>query len=239
VCTTATATPRLLWPPNHEFAPVSIGGVTDADGDRLTITVTRIWQDEPTLQADGDDRDRDDDGGSGNTPVDGRIVNGGAQVRAERLGTGDGRLYEIFFTATDAKGGSCTGTATVGVPHDQGGRSTVIDSAVRFDSTVAGGPVVFGAAANRPPLAAADSATTRKNTSTTISVLSNDSDPDRDRLTVVSATPGAHGVTSLRTDGAVVYTPASTYTGTDTFTYSIADGHGGIAAAVVTVTIKK
>jgi hypothetical protein len=122
VCTAAVAAPRLLWPPNHQFVAVAINGVTDPDGGALTITVTGIRQDERPLS------------GNGSAEVGGTIVDGRAQVRAERSGTGDGRIYEILFTAADGKGGSCTGAVTVGVPHDQGDRRA-IDSSVRYDST--------------------------------------------------------------------------------------------------------
>jgi hypothetical protein len=32
------------------------------------------------------------------------------------------------FSGSDGRGGSCTGTATVGVPHDQGKGKTPVDS---------------------------------------------------------------------------------------------------------------
>jgi hypothetical protein len=47
----------------------------------------------------------------------------------------DGRLYVITFTATDAKGGSCTGTVSIGVAHDQGQRVMPRDNGCRWDST--------------------------------------------------------------------------------------------------------
>jgi hypothetical protein len=131
-CSAASADVNLLWPPNHKLVAIGINGVTDANGGAPAITVTKIWQDEPTM-ADG----------SGDTPIDAAIVNGSAQVRAERSGEGDGRIYQIFFTATDSTGGSCTGSVTVGVPHDQG-NSPVIDSGVRYDSLVSNGPPVSG-----------------------------------------------------------------------------------------------
>ncbi|HZR23163.1 MAG TPA: putative Ig domain-containing protein [Vicinamibacterales bacterium] len=130
VCGTATASPNLLWPPNHKFATIKINGVTDPDpGDTVTITVTSIYQDEPTLVA-----------GSGNTAIDGIISGATAQVRAERSGLYNGRLYFIGFSASDGKGGSCTGTVTMGVPHDQGQHDLPIDSGMRYNSTVPGVP---------------------------------------------------------------------------------------------------
>jgi hypothetical protein len=38
-------------------------------------------------------------------------------LRAERSGKGNGRVYQVDFTADDGQGGSCTGSVNVGVPH--------------------------------------------------------------------------------------------------------------------------
>jgi hypothetical protein len=56
-----------------------------------------------------------------------------AQVRAERSGNGDGRVYHIDFTAIDKNGNSCSGEVTVCVAHDQGGGC--VDQGPVFDST--------------------------------------------------------------------------------------------------------
>jgi hypothetical protein len=73
--------------------------------------------------------------------IDG-IGTSSAQVRAERTGKakvpGDGRVYEIFFTASDSHGATCVGSVLVSVPHDEGS-GPAIDSGVRYDSTVSGG----------------------------------------------------------------------------------------------------
>jgi hypothetical protein len=44
----------------------------------------------------------------------------GLSLRAERLGTGTGRVYTITLQCTDSSGNSSTRTVTVTVPHDQG-----------------------------------------------------------------------------------------------------------------------
>ncbi|MGH3118531.1 MAG: Ig-like domain-containing protein [Gaiellales bacterium] len=125
-CSSAAAKPNELWPPNHKFKPVNVLGVSDPDGDSVSITIISIFQDEPLKGA-----------GSGNTCPDGKGVGTNkAQVRAERAGTGDGRVYHIGFTADDRAGGTCTGEVTVCVPHDQGQRSTCVDGGALFDSTV-------------------------------------------------------------------------------------------------------
>ena len=55
-------------------------------------------------------------------------------LRAERSGTGDGRVYTVAFTAADGNGGACSGRVAVGVPHDKGGRATPVDSGLTVNS---------------------------------------------------------------------------------------------------------
>lgn len=126
ICTAATTGLEDLWPPNHKLVGGQIGGVTDPDGDPVSLAVTGIQQDEPVNgPADG------------NTSPDATIGSGGAfSVRAERAGTEDGRVYAIAFRATDGLGGACVATLLAGVPHDQGNGSTPVNSAPPwFDST--------------------------------------------------------------------------------------------------------
>jgi len=114
-----------LWPPNHKFVGITLGGAVDPDGDTLTYAATSIFQDEP-LTGGGQ--------GAGNTPYVGILDP--AQVRSERNGNpntpGNGRVYYVNFTATDPAGAFCTGQIQVCVPHDQGNGNTC----------VAGGPLV-------------------------------------------------------------------------------------------------
>jgi VCBS repeat-containing protein len=78
---------------------------------------------------------------------------------------------------------------------------------------------------------------TDEDTPATIAVLSNDTDPDGDHLSVIAVTGPAHGSTLVNPDGTVTYTPALNFNGVDSFTYTIADGRGGMATAAVNVTI--
>ena len=90
---------------------------------------------------------------------------------------------------------------------------------------------------DHPPVAGADSATTTQGFSVTIPVLANDTDPDNDPLTVASFTQPKNGAVVAGTNGALIYTPTSTFMGTDTFTYVVSDGRGGTATGTVTVTV--
>jgi hypothetical protein len=124
-CTGAVADPATLWPPNHKFVAVAINGVTDPDGNPVTITPTSILQDEAV---------RDPKAGSGNTSPDATLSP--LAVRAERNGTGNGRVYHIGFAADDGQGGTCTGTVKVCVPHDQRPGGTCVDDGPLFNSLV-------------------------------------------------------------------------------------------------------
>jgi CSLREA domain-containing protein len=91
---------------------------------------------------------------------------------------------------------------------------------------------------NTPPVASPDSATVLENSSNNvIDVLANDTDADGDTLTITAVTQGAHG--SVVNNGTnVAYTPNANFFGSDSFTYTISDGHGGSDSATVTVTVK-
>ncbi|WP_395018683.1 cadherin-like domain-containing protein [Dongia sp.] len=68
-------------------------------------------------------------------------------------------------------------------------------------------------------------------------VLSNDSDPDGDPLTVTAFTQGAHGSVVVNADGSFTYTPDKDYNGPDSFTYDASDGKGGTTTATVSITV--
>ena len=90
------------------------------------------------------------------------------------------------------------------------------------------------AVANGTPAAADDEATTGRNRPVDIAVLANDTDPDGDTLTITDATTPADGTVAVNADGTITYTPATGFTGTDTFDYTITDG---IATDTATVTV--
>jgi uncharacterized repeat protein (TIGR01451 family) len=113
VCSAVTLSGPDMWPPNHRMVRFTAVGATDADGNPVTTTITHVTQDE-ALNGLGD-------GDTG--PVDAALVAGQADqvdLRAERSGTADGRVYAVTFIVSDGTGGTCTGTASnVTVPHDQ------------------------------------------------------------------------------------------------------------------------
>lgn len=89
-----------------------------------------------------------------------------------------------------------------------------------------------------PPVLQGDSYTVRTGNVLTVStasgVLSNDSDPDGDRLVATTVTGPTSGTVTLNSDGSFVYTPNAGVTGVDTFTYRATDG---INTATATVSL--
>ncbi len=90
---------------------------------------------------------------------------------------------------------------------------------------------------NEPPVAQDDTAETYENTPVDIPVLDNDSDPDKDELTITEVGEPANGTAVVNEDGTVTYTPDTGFSGEDSFTYTISDGNGGTDTATVTVTV--
>jgi hypothetical protein len=117
---------EILAPIDGALVPVEIGGVTDPDGDPVTVEITAIMQDEPVFGER-----------AGSAAPDARGVGGTtALLRAERMEGGNGRVYTIYFRARDPKGAHASGRVTVGVPARDGGRAR--DDGPLYDSTARG-----------------------------------------------------------------------------------------------------
>ncbi|SIS78631.1 Ca2+-binding protein, RTX toxin-related [Roseivivax lentus] len=89
---------------------------------------------------------------------------------------------------------------------------------------------------NAAPDAVDDTATTTVNTPVTIPVLANDSDPDGDPITTVSAI-ATNGIAAVNADGTVTFTPDVGFTGTAEIGYAIEDPSGASDSATVTITV--
>jgi predicted extracellular nuclease len=106
---TVTVDPDSLWPPNHQYVDVTATVEVDDFDSNPTITLVSVTSNEP-----------DNGLGDGDTPDDIVIVDDfNFQLRAERSGTGDGRIY------TDNCGNSTIASAEVTVPKDKGQRAAV------------------------------------------------------------------------------------------------------------------
>jgi Tol biopolymer transport system component len=116
-CSGVTATPGVLWPPNHKLRSIELSDVSDPDGDTVIREITGVTQDEPV----------------GDAPDARSVGPDQALLRAERDANGNGRVYHVAFTVSDGKGGRCNGEANVAVPHND--KSAAVDSVPpSFDS---------------------------------------------------------------------------------------------------------
>ena len=105
-----SATPSILWPPNHKYVQVEATVTAQDAGDPSpTITFVSVTSNEP-----------DNGKGDGNTVNDIVIVDKyNFEFRAERSGKGTGRVYTITYRATDASGNSAEASLTITVPHNK------------------------------------------------------------------------------------------------------------------------
>jgi hypothetical protein len=111
VVETISASPHRLWPPDHRMVPVAVR--TDAGDacDPLDIRIVHVQSDEPVNGL-----------GDGDTAPDWQITGPLAlRLRAERAGTGNGRVYTIRVRYTDALGNESFEHVEVEVPHDSSG----------------------------------------------------------------------------------------------------------------------
>jgi len=98
-----------LWPPDHRLVTVA----------SVTVSDSRSGLAPGSLVVTGVSSEPENGLGDGDTAPDIVIVGGTVQLRAERAGTGPGRVYTLTATATDVAGNRATATATCLVPHDR------------------------------------------------------------------------------------------------------------------------
>ena len=104
-----------LWAPDHRYATIRLAdllpGATDNCGSVSPVTIRRV---------DSDEAERAPETGDTRNDIviagDGQSV----QLRAERSGTGNGRVYTVTVGATDAAGNAGVATYRVQVPLEKG-----------------------------------------------------------------------------------------------------------------------
>ncbi|WP_203653028.1 CshA/CshB family fibrillar adhesin-related protein [Demequina activiva] len=84
------------------------------------------------------------------------------------------------------------------------------------------------------PLAVDDAETTTADTAVVVDVLANDLG---DVAAVLSITQPSNGAAVIDLDDTVLYTPSGSFSGTDTFTYTLVDAEGQESVATVTITV--
>ena len=103
-----SVTPAMLWPPNGKMVPVTVSVVaSDNCGPAPSMKIISVSSNEPP---------NSDAVKSGDAVITDNLK---LNLRAERNGSGTGRVYTIVVESTDSSRNSKTGTTTVTVPHDQ------------------------------------------------------------------------------------------------------------------------
>ena len=107
-----SATPSVssLWPAKHQMMAVTINAAATDGMSAPVCTITSVTSSEP-----------DNGLGDGDTANDIDITGpSSVNLRAERAGSGPGRVYTINVSCTDAAGNTATGSTTVSVPKSNG-----------------------------------------------------------------------------------------------------------------------
>jgi subtilisin family serine protease len=193
-------------------ATVSVA-VVAADGPPVAIDDTVVTDEDAAIAIDVLANDVDPEGGPLSVTAATTPAHGSVSVASD--GT-------ISYTPAPDYHGTDTFDYTI-----QDGAGLTDTATVSLDVT----PV------NDQPVAANDSASTAEDAPTTIDVLANDTDPDGDPLTVSDVGAPSVGSVAIEADGRLTYTPAANYAGSDTFSYTVADGAGGSDSATVSITV--
>ncbi|MEN3325256.1 MAG: hypothetical protein V7638_63 [Acidobacteriota bacterium] len=123
-----------VWPPNHQYQTFNVtdfvasaSSSCDSSVDINDVVIQKVSSDEPEDSATG---------GDGNTLNDIVIAANckSVQLRRERDGGLNGRVYTITFKVTDSFGNSATATVKVNVPVTNGG--TAVDNGAAAGYTV-------------------------------------------------------------------------------------------------------
>jgi len=102
VITAVTPSQASLWPPNKKMHSITVAvTATDAVTASPACRIASVASNEP---------------GNGEWLITGPLS---LQLQADRLGTGNGRIYTITVVCTDAAGNASSRSTTVTVPHDQ------------------------------------------------------------------------------------------------------------------------
>jgi len=179
--------------------------------------------------------------GSGSVLINPRPITVTADAKSKNVGALDPAFTYTITAGSLVAGDSIAGSLTRGAGEavgtyaiTQGTLSAGPNYVVTFV------PANLTIAANRPPVAVDDTATTSGVTPVTLAVLGNDSDPDGGTLSVTSTTQPTGGAAVgvvTRVGNQVTFTPTAGFTGTAVFTYTISDGQGGTATATVRVAV--
>lgn len=133
---TVITDPITLWPPNHKYQTIDVSELVVSVTDncaQLTaddVYITRITSDEPENSGGNSD---------GNT-MDDIVIDSdchSVDLRKERRGNGNGRVYTIYLEVEDGNGNYDRATIKVHIPHNNNGVS--VDDGMVYEETCSTG----------------------------------------------------------------------------------------------------
>jgi hypothetical protein len=122
-----------LWPPNHKYTTINVTDLVQSVSDSCdgsvsisNVVITKVTSDEI-----------ENGNGDGNTMNDIVIAANckSVQLRSERDGGGNGRVYTVYLRLRDATGNETIVTKKVVVPENQGGNGGAVDSGPHYTVT--------------------------------------------------------------------------------------------------------
>ena len=178
-------------------------------------------------------------------------VNDAPVASGQSVSTAEDTAVPITLAASDANGVAMTYTIVTAPAHGMlagnppdltytpasnynGSDSFTFMASDRYANSAAATVSLTVTSVNDAPVAAAQTVSTPAKTAKAITLVA--SDVDGDALSYVIVTQPAHGALS-GTAPSVTYTPATNYTGTDSFTFKANDGTVDSTAAAVSVIV--
>ncbi len=127
----------ILWPPNHKMVDITIeANAGDNSGGPVTLTAAVTSNEPEDGLGDGDKYPDWSD-----LEIDSETGVISLQLRAERSGSGDGRVYTVTIMATDESGNSSSADVKIIVPHDMRKKANQIHATHFYSATGPGLPL--------------------------------------------------------------------------------------------------
>ncbi|WP_164547806.1 tandem-95 repeat protein [Variovorax beijingensis] len=216
-----------VYTPNPNFNGTDTFTVTVSDGhggtttSTVTVTVDPV-NDAPTVPDYTKTTSED-------TPVSGQVV--GSDVDGDTL---------TYVKGSDPAHGTVTVNADGTYTYTPGANFNGTDSFTVTVSDGHGGTTTSTITVTIDPVNDAPTVpdyTKTTNEDTPVSGQVVGSDVDGDALTYTKGSDPAHGTVTVNADGTYTYVPGANFNGTDSFTVTVSDGHGGTTTSTITVTI--
>ncbi len=197
-------------PVNHAPVAVSDSGFTIPQNTTLTFTAAQLL---------GNDTDQDGD----------TLTITGAGLGVHGTAGYFSNTNTVTFTPTPGYTGPASFTYAISDGHGGTANATV--------------NLTVNTAPDNPPVAGADSYSATQNTTLTLTaaqLLSNDTDPDNDTLSItgIVSNSNVNGTATFNAQtNTVTFVPTVGYTGPASFQYILSDGRGGTANGNVSLTV--